>query len=368
MIRGRGGVAGDVENVRQVIAGIEGDGAEIQDGRDQHDAVDVNAVVLLQIISERGGTEGAVTFADEKFRGVPAIIAIEIDVDELREHFDVLVHAPEIFILGFGDGVAETSADGIDEHHIGFIEQGIGVVFDFVGRGRSGGVVGVDDAARAEGAHVQPDGRGAGTTVVDEGDGTLREIFDVAARVGGGIDQRGRLAFFVFQQGGGGGGFVGDGLTVDSDGVIGDPRFFFRRVGVGDLSGDLASAAAGFASFLVLALRGAEIGRRAEAVLPHRYRGNSSFALRSGELAPQLSPQGFYAVGLMQVKLECAGFYFLQRDSPRRRGGSRENLRQKQRRARFDEPEPALQDQRQRSKRDACLPAGTPAMEGSGTR
>ena len=91
----------------------------------------------------------------------------------------------------------------------------------------------IDDAARTEGAHVQPDGRGAGTTVVDERDGTLREIFDVAASVGGGIDQSGRLAFFVFQQGGGGGGFVGDGLAVDADGVIGDPRFFFRRVGVG---------------------------------------------------------------------------------------------------------------------------------------
>ena len=232
LIRGGGGVAGEVEDERQIVAGIERDGAEIKNGRDQHDAVDVNAVVLLQIISKRSGAEGAVTFADQKFRRVPAVVAIEIDVDELREHFYVLIHAPEILVLRFADGVAEAGADGIDEDHVGFVEQGIGVVFDFVRRGWSGGVVGIDDAARAEGAHMQPDGCGAGAAVVEESDGALGEILGVAASVGGGINQRGGLAFFVFQQGGGGDGFVGDGLAVDFDGVIAGPGFFFGRIGV----------------------------------------------------------------------------------------------------------------------------------------
>src|SRR5277367_3340210 len=231
LIHGGGGVAGDVENVGQIIAGIEGDGAEIEDGRDEHDAVDVNAVVLLQVIAEGSGTEGAVTFADEKFRRVPAVVAIDIDVDELREHFDVLIYSPEIFILGFAYGVAEACADGVYEHHVGFVEQGIRIVFNFVRRGRSVGVVGGDDAARTEGAHVQPDGSGAGAAVVDEGDGALGEIFGVAARVGGGIDQRGGLAFFVFEESGGGGGFVGDGLVVDFNGVVAGPGFFLGRVG-----------------------------------------------------------------------------------------------------------------------------------------
>ena len=188
LVRGGGGVAGEVEDEREIVAGIERDGAEIEDGRDKHDAVDVNAVVLLQIISERGGAEGAVTFADKKFRGVPAIVAIEVDVDELRKHFYVLIHAPEILVLRLADGVAEAGADRINENHVGFVEQRIGVVFDFVWRGRSSGVVGIDDAARSEGAHVQPDGCGAGAAVVEESDGALGEILGVAARVRGGIN------------------------------------------------------------------------------------------------------------------------------------------------------------------------------------
>jgi hypothetical protein len=71
-------------------------------------------------------------------------------------------------------------------------------------------VVGIDDAARSEGAHVQPDGCGTGAAVVDESDGTLREIFGVVARVSGGVDQRGGLALFVFEERGGRDGFVGD--------------------------------------------------------------------------------------------------------------------------------------------------------------
>src|SRR5580658_2400925 len=133
--------AGKVKDEGQIVTGVERDGAEIENGRDQHNTVDVNAVMLLQIISQRGGAEGAVTFADEKFRRVPAIAAIEIDVDELREHFYVLIDAPEILVLRLADGVTETGADGVNEDHVGLVQQGIRVVFYFVGSRRSGGVV-----------------------------------------------------------------------------------------------------------------------------------------------------------------------------------------------------------------------------------
>src|SRR6202042_2578042 len=100
-------------------------------------SVDVDAVMRLQIICQGRGAKSAVAFADEKFRRIPAIVAAEVGVDELREHFYVLIKAPKIFVLGFADGATETGADRIDENEVGFVEQGICIVFKFV-RSRRG--------------------------------------------------------------------------------------------------------------------------------------------------------------------------------------------------------------------------------------
>src|SRR6266436_7366316 len=78
---------------------------------DLHDAIEVEAVMRLQVVRERGGAKRAVAFTDEKFRRVPAVVAADIRVDELRQGFNVLIDAPEILVLGFADGVAEASAD-----------------------------------------------------------------------------------------------------------------------------------------------------------------------------------------------------------------------------------------------------------------
>src|SRR6266576_435490 len=102
---------------------MEGDGAEVEDVGDENDAVEVHAVMFLQVVAERGRAEGAITFADEEFRGVPAAVAADIQSDELSEGLHVLIDAPEIFVLRFADGAAEARADGIDEDHIGFVEK-----------------------------------------------------------------------------------------------------------------------------------------------------------------------------------------------------------------------------------------------------
>src|SRR6202789_3592710 len=183
---GGGGEAGETQDVGQIGSGAEGDGAEIQRAGDEYDAVDVNAVAGLEVIAEGGGAEGAVAFTDEKFRRIPAVVAIEIDVDELGEGFHVLIDAPEIFVLGFADGAAESGADGINEDQIGLVEEGVGVVFNFVGGGRSGRGVGIDHAARAEGTHVQPDRSGTGAAVIDESDGAGGGVFQIGASVGSG--------------------------------------------------------------------------------------------------------------------------------------------------------------------------------------
>ncbi len=92
-----GGVAREIVDEGAVVTGRKGDGGEIEDGGNQDDAVEVNAVALLQIVAERGGAEGAVAFADQEFRRVPAVVAAEIGDDELREGFDVFVDTVEIF-------------------------------------------------------------------------------------------------------------------------------------------------------------------------------------------------------------------------------------------------------------------------------
>src|SRR6202011_1089663 len=120
------------------------------------------------------------------------------------------INAPKILVLRFADGVAESGADGVDEDHIGFVEQRALIVLKLVGRRRRVFGVGGDDAARSEGAHVQPNGGGAGAAVIDEGNRALRGVFGVSANVGGRVDQSLRLVFFVLQQDSASDGFVRD--------------------------------------------------------------------------------------------------------------------------------------------------------------
>src|SRR5712672_4448984 len=167
---------------------MEGDGAEIEDVGDEDDAVEVHAVVFLQVVAEGGGAEGAIAFANQEFGGVPAAVAADVQGDELGEGLYVLVYAPKVFVLRFADGVAESGANWIDENHVGPVEKGAGIVLKFVGRRRSGFGVGGEYAAGSEGAHVQPNGSGAGAAIVNEGD-RARGIFTIGAEVGSGIDK-----------------------------------------------------------------------------------------------------------------------------------------------------------------------------------
>jgi len=78
---------------------------------------------------------------------------------------------------------------------------------------------------------VQPDGRRARAAIVEEGQGTLANVFDVAARVSGVVDERLVFVFVVFEEDRAGGGFVGDRLAGDFDGVIGNGRLFLGGFG-----------------------------------------------------------------------------------------------------------------------------------------
>src|SRR5882672_1877982 len=126
---------------------MEGDGAEVEDVGDEDDAVEVHAVVFLEVVAEGGGAESAVTFADEEFGGVPAAVAADVQRNELGEGLYVLVDAPKVFVLRFADGVTESGADWIDKDHIGLVEQRAGIVLQLVRRRWSGFSVGSEYAA-----------------------------------------------------------------------------------------------------------------------------------------------------------------------------------------------------------------------------
>src|SRR4029077_412082 len=107
VIPGGGSVAREIEDVGHVRARMEGNRAEVEDIGDQDDAVEVHAVMLLQIVAERGGAERAVPLTDQELWRVPAAVPADVHGDELREGLYVLIDAPKILVLRFADGVAE---------------------------------------------------------------------------------------------------------------------------------------------------------------------------------------------------------------------------------------------------------------------
>src|SRR2546422_8416521 len=180
----------------------------------------------LQIVRKRGGAERAVAFADQELGRIPAGVAADVRIDELRQRFDVLIHAPKILVLRFAHGVAESRSHGVEENQIRFVQQALWVLREFVGRRRRGTGIDRDDPARRERPHVQPHGRRTWAAVIDKRDRPLAQVLRVAARVRRVINERGRFLLFVFQQNRGRGGLVRNLLPADPDSVIGDGGFF----------------------------------------------------------------------------------------------------------------------------------------------
>lgn len=218
-----GGVAGEVESVGEVVAFTAPDGLEVEDGGDEHDAVEVDAVGVEQFAAEGGGAGGAVAFADEEFGGGPAGVFGDVEADEFGDGAGVFFEAVEVFvILGFG-GSAVAGADGVDEDEVGFVEEAGFVVDELVGGRESEAVVLEFDAFGAEKAEVEPDGGGAGAAVEGKGERAFGSEGGVSFFFGVGDveDLGGGFAFGVFESDGACGGGVVDFLAVDGDAVFG---------------------------------------------------------------------------------------------------------------------------------------------------
>jgi hypothetical protein len=139
---------------------------------------------------------------------------------------------------------AVAGADGVDEDEVGLVEQRV-FVFDEAegGPGQVAHLIGHGHALRAEQAHVQPDGGGAGAAVEAEGDGPGGEVAHPLARVGDVKEGRARLLAFgltlffglFLEHHRAGGGGVADLLAADGDRVLGGGDLLFdlgRRGGL----------------------------------------------------------------------------------------------------------------------------------------
>ena len=168
---GGGGVGGQEEGVGQQVGLVGGDRLEIQHAGDEQESVEVNAESVAQVIGQPGGAGGAVAFAREKFGGHPAVVAGQVEPDELAHRLDVPAQSVELLGVLALLRPAVAGADRVNENQVGLVEQGVGVLDQATGgRGRISLVV-EPHALGAKTAQMQPDRGGAGASVEAEGDG-----------------------------------------------------------------------------------------------------------------------------------------------------------------------------------------------------
>src|SRR3546814_11498543 len=94
-----------------------------EDLRQQDHAVEIGAVLRLQHIGEHRRARGAVAFAKQVFRRIPALVARQESLDETGERLGIGIDAPKRLLAFLAAQVAEAGAGCIDEHQIGRSEE-----------------------------------------------------------------------------------------------------------------------------------------------------------------------------------------------------------------------------------------------------
>src|SRR6185437_8478743 len=115
------------------------------------------------------GPRRAIAFAEQVFGRVPAAVLRQEFLDEGRERGGVDVDAVELLLLVLAGDAAEAGAGRVDEDEIAGVEERVGIVDHLVRRRRGVRIVAGHDTLGPKGAHVQPDGRRAGTAIEQEG-------------------------------------------------------------------------------------------------------------------------------------------------------------------------------------------------------
>ena len=141
---------------------------EVEDRRQQDHAVQVDAEAARQFVGQDRRTRGAITFAEQVLGRIPPAVLVQELLDEAGERMRVVVHSPERLFLVLAGDARKAGAGSIDEHQVRDVEQRVRVVDHRIRRGRRVTVLAHHDAARAEGAHVQPQRGRSRAAVVDE--------------------------------------------------------------------------------------------------------------------------------------------------------------------------------------------------------
>ena len=234
MVPGSRGKGRQHQRVRRVHAGIElrtvGIVGIAQDLRKHDHAVQVDRILGFQHVGQRAGTRGAVAFAKQVFRRIPAPVLGQELADELGKSLHVAIDAIKLLfaflalflflrlVLVGKLQSAETGAGRIDEYEVAGIEQAVFVVDDVVRRSRRVLIVRGHHALGPERAHVQPYRGRARSAVVEK---SQRAFFIVLAllEIGDIEDAGGRVVLVLVlagQQDGAGHGLVGNALAADA--------------------------------------------------------------------------------------------------------------------------------------------------------
>ena len=217
-----------VDDIGHFIALHLGRGAEVEDGRDQDDAVDRDIIIAaLQFVDQRHRPGRAIAFAADIFGRRPAAIIVQPQADKFGDRFGIGGHAPIILGILLADRMGKAGADRIDEDEVGDVQQRFGIVHHWIGRRAVILRIGQHHPLGTEGAHVQPERSRAGAAIIEEGDGAL--LVTAILDIGSGIDGRERLAVLVLEIGFAGRRGVADRLAAEHALMLCD-----RHIGCGD--------------------------------------------------------------------------------------------------------------------------------------
>ena len=139
VVPGRGRIGGQRQHVGQIHAGVDVGivdvRGEVEDLREQNHAVQIDALVVLQNVGQHRRARGAVALAEDVLGRVPAVVLGDETLNEARKGVGVFIHAPEGLSRVFAGEAAEAGAGHVDKNQIAGVEQRVGVVHKFVGRG-----------------------------------------------------------------------------------------------------------------------------------------------------------------------------------------------------------------------------------------
>ena len=230
MVPGVGRVGFDERRIRHVVVRRRRQRLIAEQRRDEHDAVQLDAVALLDFLCETGRPDRAVRLTDQVLGRGPPAVRFQIRIDELAERAQVTRLPVELLVVDPGCHAAVAGVDGVDEHEIAHVDERVLVVLDRIGRGRLESLVRHPYVLRRERSHVQPDCRGARPAVVQERERTYFRLLTIF-RVGDEEHSRGDLTVVEPNRQRAGGGGVLDLAPVDPDAVRCLRNLLFRRTG-----------------------------------------------------------------------------------------------------------------------------------------